>query len=142
MQFITVTMLFLAFLLPLLFAYKNMFKNVGRKRLLVSNLVSFGALCVCTLLLTVISAVAAPAAEQAAATVLDGSAGFAFIGAGLCTGLSCVGAGIAISAAASAALGAISENEKMFGKALIFVALAEGVAIYGLLISILILNRV
>ena len=141
MEFITVTMLFLAFLLPLLFAYKNMFKKVGKKRLLITNLVSFGALCASTLLLTVISGFAAEAAP-AAATALDPSAGLAFISAGLCTGLSCVGAGIAISASASAALGAISENEKMFGKALIFVALAEGVAIYGLLISILILNRI
>ena len=44
-----------------------------------------------------------------------------------------------VSEGAPAAIGAISENEKSFSKALIFVALGEGVAIYGLLISILIL---
>ena len=43
---------------------------------------------------------------------------------------------------APAAIGAFSENPKSFGKALIFVALGEGVALYGLLISILILNKV
>jgi V/A-type H+-transporting ATPase subunit K len=54
--------------------------------------------------------------------------------------MSALGAGIAVAAAAPAAIGAFSENEKNFGKALIFVALGEGVAIYGLLISILIIN--
>ena len=66
----------------------------------------------------------------------------AYLGAALVTGLSCIGAGIAVAAAAPAAIGAFSENPKSFGKALIFVALGEGVALYGLLISILILNKV
>ena len=55
-------------------------------------------------------------------------------------GCSALGAGIAVAAAAPAAIGAFSENENNFGKSLIFVALGEGVAIYGLLISILIIN--
>ena len=54
---------------------------------------------------------------------------------------SSVGAGIAVAAAAPAAIGAFSENDKNFGKAMIFVALGEGVAIYGVLISILIINK-
>ncbi len=66
--------------------------------------------------------------------------GLGFIGAALVTGCSCLGAGIAVAAAAPAAIGAISENSDNFGKAMIFVALGEGVAIYGLLISILIIN--
>ena len=61
-------------------------------------------------------------------------------GAALATGLSALGAGIAVAAAAPAAIGAFSENAENFGKSLIFVALGEGVAIYGLLISILIIN--
>lgn len=67
--------------------------------------------------------------------------GLGFLGAGLTTGIGSVGAGIAVAAAAPAAIGAFSENEKNFGKSLIFVALGEGVAIYGLLISILIINK-
>ena len=63
------------------------------------------------------------------------------LGAALATGLSCIGAGIAVASSASAAIGAISENPKTFGKALIFVALAEGVALYGMLISIQILAK-
>jgi V/A-type H+-transporting ATPase subunit K len=66
--------------------------------------------------------------------------GLGFLSAALATGLSSLGAGIAVAAAAPAAIGAFSENEKNFGKSLIFVALGEGVAIYGLLISILIIN--
>ena len=49
--------------------------------------------------------------------------------------------GIEDAAAAPAAIGAFSEDPKAFGKALIFVALGEGVALYGLLISILIINK-
>jgi len=66
----------------------------------------------------------------------------AFIGAALVTGLGAIGTGIAVSSTAAAAIGAISENENNFGKSMIFVAMAEGIAIYGLLISFMILGRV
>lgn len=81
-------------------------------------------------------------AETEAVNAMVGTVaqGMGFLAAGLSTGLSALGAGIAVSSAASAAIGAFSENEKNFGKSLIFVALGEGVAIYGLLISILIIN--
>lgn len=69
------------------------------------------------------------------------STGLGYLGAALSTGLSALGAGIAVGSASSAAIGAISEEPKAFGKALIFVALGEGVALYGLLISILIINN-
>ena len=62
-----------------------------------------------------------------------------YVGAALATGLSGIGGGIAVASAASAAIGAMSENEKIMGKTLIFVALAEGIALYGLIISLLIL---
>jgi V/A-type H+-transporting ATPase subunit K len=77
--------------------------------------------------------------ETAKPTAVTDTA-WAMIAAALAVGLSGIGGGIAVAASASAALGAISENEKTFGKALIFVALGEGVALYGLLISILIIN--
>ncbi|MBN2299893.1 MAG: ATPase [Acholeplasmataceae bacterium] len=67
--------------------------------------------------------------------------GLGFLSAALATGMSALGAGVAVAASAPAAIGAFSENEKNFGKSLIFVALGEGVAIYGLLISILIINK-
>ena len=67
--------------------------------------------------------------------------GMGFLAAALATGMSALGAGVAVAAAAPAAIGAFSENEKNFGKSMIFVALGEGVSIYGVLISILIINK-
>ena len=78
--------------------------------------------------------------SPAAAAAADN--GMAYLAAALVTGLACIGAGIAVAAAASAALGAISENDKIMGKALIFVALAEGIALYGLLVTFMILGRI
>ncbi len=69
------------------------------------------------------------------------SAGFGFLAAGLSTGLATIGAGYAVGAVGSSALGAVSENPRILGKTLIFVGLAEGIAIYGLIISIIILGR-
>ena len=63
-----------------------------------------------------------------------------YIAAALSTGIACIGAGIAVASAASAALGALSEDSSIMGKALIFVALAESIALYGLLISFSILG--
>lgn len=91
-----------------------------------------------------VNGLAAKAAETATtATGLVGSnaQGMGFLAAALATGASALGAGLAVASAAPAAIGAISENSENFGKAMIFVALAEGVAIYGLLISILIINK-
>lgn len=67
--------------------------------------------------------------------------GMAYLAAALAVGASALGAGYAVAAAAPAAIGAISEKSENFGKAMIFVALAEGVAIYGLLIAIQIINK-
>ena len=65
-----------------------------------------------------------------------------FLAAALATGLSSLGAGIAVAAVGSAAIGALAEKPELLGRALIMVGLAEGIAIYGLIISILILNRI
>lgn len=78
------------------------------------------------------------AAETGTAT---SASGLGFIAAALCTGLATIGAGYAVGAVGSSALGAVSEDPKILGKTLIFVGLAEGIAIYGLIISILILGR-
>lgn len=78
------------------------------------------------------------AAETAAAS---SAADWGYLAAALSTGMSCIGGGIAVSAAASAALGAISEDGSILGKSLIFVGLAEGVCLYGLIISFMILGK-
>lgn len=77
----------------------------------------------------------------AAAAGGDISVGMGYLAAALVTGLSCIGGGIAVASAASSALGAISEDSSILGKSLIFVGLAEGVALYGLIISFMILGK-
>ncbi|MCP1100826.1 V/A-type H+-transporting ATPase subunit K [Aequitasia blattaphilus] len=79
------------------------------------------------------------AAETASAA--SNATGFGYLAAALSTGLSCVGGGIAVASAASAALGAISEDPSALGKSLIFVGLAEGVCLYGLIISFMIIGK-
>ena len=110
------------------------------KRVLALNFIGFGAIFTwATVNIFTIPVWAAAEAEGAAN---NPALAAALIGAGIATGLACVGAGIATGSAASAAIGAVSENENMMGKALIFVAMAEGIAIYGLLIAFMILNRI
>jgi F0F1-type ATP synthase membrane subunit c/vacuolar-type H+-ATPase subunit K len=70
------------------------------------------------------------------------STGIGLIAAALATGLGCIGAGIAVAVVASSAVGAISENPSLLGKTIIFAGLAEGIAIYGLIISIMILSKI
>jgi V/A-type H+/Na+-transporting ATPase subunit K len=86
----------------------------------------------------------AVAAEPGSAgAALDSAAiQWGFIAAALATGLSSLGAGIAVASVGSAAIGAMAEKPELLGRALIMVGLAEGIAIYGLIISILILNRI
>ncbi len=80
------------------------------------------------------------AAEVTAEAAEAGAEGWRYLAAALSTGIACIGAGIAVASAASAALGALSEDSSIMGKALIFVALAESIALYGVLISFSILG--
>lgn len=84
---------------------------------------------------------ATTAVQAAEPVVTNSSAGLGYIAAAISTGLATIGAGYAVGSVGSSALGAVSENPKILGKTLIFVGLAEGIAIYGLIISILILGR-
>ena len=83
---------------------------------------------------------AATDAGSAAAALSTGD-GLKYLGAALSTGLASIGAGVAVGGAAPAAIGACSEDPKAFGKSMIFVAMAEGIALYGLIISFMILGR-
>jgi len=80
-------------------------------------------------------------AKGAQAVALNPAAGLGYLAAGLSTGLATIGAGYAVGAVGSSALGAVSEDPKILGKTLIFVGLGEGIAIYGLIISIMILSK-
>jgi V/A-type H+/Na+-transporting ATPase subunit K len=70
-----------------------------------------------------------------------GSDPYASLAAAIATGLATVGAGIAVSGTGAAAIGAIAEKPEFIGRAFIFVGLAEGIAIYGLIIAFMVLNR-
>jgi V/A-type H+-transporting ATPase subunit K len=66
---------------------------------------------------------------------------YASLAAGIAMGLGSIGAGIAVSGTGAAAVGAIAEKPEAFGRSLIFVGLAEGVALYGLIIAIIVLFK-
>ena len=82
-----------------------------------------------------------PQTVQAAGVVAQEAAAdpYASLAAGISTGLAALGAGVAVSGTGAAAIGAIAEKPEALGRSLIFVGLAEGVAIYGLLIAFLVL---
>ena len=134
---------FLMMALPIVFligsvliAIKAVSRGKSRKKTLLMQLASFAAVFAVCL---VCPFVASAATGDAAATTA-GADGMAYIGAAAATGLSCIGGGIAVGNAAPAAIGATSEDPKAFGKAIIFVALGEGIALYGVLVSMLIIN--
>ena len=84
---------------------------------------------------------ASPSTVLASGMAQDGGSfdQYATLAAALSTGLACIGAGIAVGNSGAAAVGATAEKPESFGRALIFVGLSEGIAIYGLIISFLIL---
>ena len=121
--------------------------NVMVKRLVKMNIVIGVVLLVAGLTLGAHHAVAQEAGDghpaAAAAVAAPPSAqAWAFVAAALATGLGSIAAGMAVSSVGSAAMGAVAEKPELMGKSLIYVALAEGIAIYGLLISIIILAKV
>ena len=121
--------------LPLIKVFTGKVSAQSAKRRLGVHISGFaGAVVLC--LLVAMSNSSVFAAGEVATITGTIAQGLGFLAASLSTGFSALGA------AAPAAIGAFSENEKNFGKSLIFVALGEGVAIYGLLISILIINKI
>lgn len=76
---------------------------------------------------------------QTSATAGEPSQGLRYIAAGLAVGLACIGGGIAVGQIGAAAMGAMSENPELSGKALPYVGLAEGICLWGFLVALLIL---
>ena len=107
------------------------------RRMLASNVVFFfGLIIIAGIMIFVSSPVMAANGSNA-----DFATGLGYLAAAISTGASCIGGGIAVASAASAALGAISEDPSALGKSLIFVGLAEGVCLYGLIISFMIIGK-
>ena len=132
-KIILITALILSIIIPFgyyLIGEKN--KKRYKRTIGVNAFFFFGAFAIASVIL-----LGGPQVNAAAAL----STGLGYIAAALVTGLSCIGGGIAVASAASAALGAISEDSSVLGKSLIFVGLAEGVCLYGLIISFMILGK-
>ena len=125
--------------LPLVNVFRGKKSVSVAKRRMITHVCFFFAIVLGTVFFSATKAYAAGADDVTMKMAGSIGQGLGFIAAALATGLSALGEGIAVAAAAPAAIGAFSENEKNFGKSMIFVALGEGVAIYGLLISIFII---
>ena len=131
-----------AVLAPLYIAYRQKVKGkkVGAiKKSMIFNLSAFAVICLLAVILPVGGFVSAATTTSAGVSV---GAGLGYLGAALATGIGSIGAGIAVGSGSSAAIGAVTEDPKVFGRAILFVGLGEGIAIYGLLISIIIITRI
>ncbi|MGZ4179071.1 MAG: ATP synthase subunit C [Solirubrobacteraceae bacterium] len=78
---------------------------------------------------------------QAATAAASSRSGDAFIGAGIAVAGSTIGAGIAVSYTGAATLAAIAEKPEIFGRSLVIVGLAEGIAIYGLIVAVILIGK-
>ena len=144
MKFIVLFFASLLLFAPLMLIGLRRLTGKKARTALLGNLACF---CGLFLLTTVLgfsgyASAAGETGETAAAAAAGLADGLRYIGAALAVGLSGIGGGIAVASSASAALGAISENDGAFGKALIFVGLAEGVALYGLIVALLLIFMV
>ena len=126
-------------------------KGAKKRTAVIAQIIAFAAVCLISFSVPIgVSAASTGAAAGAAAGTTTSQAaaaassdkGLSMLAIALASGLASIGGAIAVAAAAPAAIGATGENSEVFGKALIFVALGEGIAIYGLLIAILMLNKV
>ncbi len=128
--------------LPLVKVFQGKTDLKSTKKRMFMHIGGFFATIAIVFVFQIVTSTVSAQEEVAVIDLMTGTLaqGLGFIAAAMSTGLSALGAGIAVAAATPAAIGAISENEKNFGKSLIFVVMGEGVAIYGLLISILIIN--
>jgi V/A-type H+-transporting ATPase subunit K len=109
---------------------------------LVSNLTLFVVAQVALMFVGAQEVLANPAVDAAMKGEMSTGMGLALLGVGIPTGLSTIGAGLAVGPIGAASLAAVAEKPDMFGRTLIYLGLAEGIAIYGLVVSILVLGKI
>ena len=119
-------------------------KKGNIKKAILTTVSAFGLIMVGAIVSTifggnVFAETAAETTEAAAAGAIGIGEGLKYLSAALSTGIATIATGIAVGSVGSSAIGAISEDSSLLGKTLIFVGMSEGIAIYGLIISILIL---
>jgi V/A-type H+-transporting ATPase subunit K len=106
-----------------------------------ANLVLFVAAQAALIFMGVNEVMAAPEVAETGGEISIGL-GLGIIGVGIPTALSTIGAGIAVGPIGAASLAVLAEKPEIFGRTLIYLGLAEGIAIYGLVMSILLLDRI
>jgi V/A-type H+-transporting ATPase subunit K len=117
----------------------NRYRGAARRILLYANvLLLVGGFVLAVLALTAPESSATVAAASGAAKATNGSA---LLGAGIAIAGSSIGGGIAVAYTGSAALAAMSERPEMFGRAMVIVGLAEGIAIYGLIVAVILVGK-
>ncbi|HBV67027.1 MAG TPA: ATPase [Clostridiales bacterium] len=119
-------------------------KKGNIKKAILTTVSAFGLVMVGAVISTLfggnVMAETAAAAETAAvASGISIGEGIKYFAAALSTGIATIATGIAVGSVGSSAIGAIAEDQSLLGKTLIFVGMAEGISIYGMIISILIL---
>ncbi|MBP3888932.1 MAG: ATPase [Cellulosilyticum sp.] len=119
-------------------AVKNK-KQGNIKSHILASLGMFSALVICFMMVGANDVLLAAEVAQETTGGLTLGDGLKFLAAALSTGLATIGTGVAVGSTGSSAIGAVSEDSTILGKTLIFVGMAEGIAIYGMIISILIL---
>ena len=147
MTYVLIALPLIAIIASVFFAIRAVKKGKKAKTAFKSQVIAFAAVAVLTFAIPMVASATTAAEDATPATTAAASEeataadtqdknfqnGMGLLAAGFVTAISGIGGGIAV---------ATSEDPKVFGKALIFVALGEGIALYGLLISILILNKV
>jgi V/A-type H+-transporting ATPase subunit K len=128
----------------IIYGYKAMKKRKtgSIKKAILTTASAFGLVMAGAIISTLfggnVLAETVPTAETAAAGMSIGE-GLKYFSAALSTGIATIATGMAVGSVGSSAIGAISEDQSLLGKTLIFVGMAEGISIYGMIISILIL---
>lgn len=125
---------------PVISRIKHFTDGTKCKNAIIGNICSFFGVMLLAVILPLGNFVSAEVVEETAGVI--SSAGMGYLAAALAVGLGSIGCGIAVANAAPAAIGAVAEEPSCFGKAMIFVALGEGVALYGFLIAFLIIQAV
>jgi V/A-type H+/Na+-transporting ATPase subunit K len=99
------------------------------------------ALLVAALVVLVMALQSGEAAAAAAQSPAPAANWAALLGAAISVAGSSIGAAIAVAYTGAAALAALSERPELFGRAMVIVGLAEGIAIYGLIVAVILIGK-
>ncbi len=114
---------------------------MSKMHMMLAGLIGLALVTVTLAAFTMITSAPLLAVEEGVAAVGESAIRWGFAAAAAAAALSAAAGGYAVAQVGSAAVGALAEKPELFGRIIILVGLAEGIAIYGLIVAILILNR-